>query len=91
MPEHQKFQSMVEDRNQTRQRIAEMERSISAFEILASSQKDPVRVPTSIAEPTVPIRPNRVLYIGMGLVASFGMGIGLVLPAGARGPLGENS
>ena len=78
MPEHQKFQSMVEDRSQTRQRIAEMERSIASFEILASSQKDPVRVPTSIAEPTVPIRPNRVLYIGIGLVASFGMGIGLV-------------
>jgi polysaccharide biosynthesis transport protein len=31
-----------------------------------------------VVEPTVPIRPSRGLYIGMGLVASFGMGIGLV-------------
>ena len=78
MPEHQRFLSMVEDRNHTRQRIAEMERSIASFEILASSQKDPVRIPGSVIEPTVPIRPSRGLYIGMGLVVSFGMGLGLV-------------
>lgn len=78
MPDHQKFLSMVEDRHQTRQSITEMERNIASFELLASSQKDPVRIPPSVVEPTVPIRPSRGLYISMGLLVSFGMGIGLV-------------
>ena len=78
MPEHQKFLSMTEDRNQIRQKIAEMERNIASFEILAKSQKDPVRIPPSVIEPTVPIKPSRVLYISMGLILSFGLGLGLV-------------
>ena len=57
MPEHQKFLSMTEDRKQSRQKIAEMERNIAAFEILAKSQKDPVRIPASVIEPTVPSSP----------------------------------
>src|SRR5208282_2395563 len=68
MPDHQKFLSMVEDRHQTRQSITEMERNIASFELLASSQKDPVRIPPSVVEPTVPIRPSRGLYISMGLL-----------------------
>jgi polysaccharide biosynthesis transport protein len=78
MPEHQKFLSLVEERSRSRQTMAEMERNIANFELLARSQKDPVRIPDSVVEPTVPVRPSRVLYIGLGLVASFGMGIGLV-------------
>ncbi len=53
-------------------------RNIASFEILAKSQKDPVRIPSSVIEPTVPIKPSRVLYIGMGLIFSFGLGLGLV-------------
>jgi capsular exopolysaccharide synthesis family protein len=78
MPEHQKFLSMTEDRNQVRQKIAEMERNIASFEILAKSQKDPVKIPPSVLEPTVPIKPSRVLYIGMGLIFSCALGLGLV-------------
>ena len=78
MPEHQRFTTMMEERNRTRQLMAEVERNIANFEILARSQKEPVKIPPSVIEPTVPIKPNRGLYIGMGLVLSFGMGIGLV-------------
>ena len=78
MPEHQRFTTMVEERNRSRQLMADVERNIANFEILARSQKDPVKIPPSVIEPTVPIKPNRGLYIGMGLVVSFGMGIGLV-------------
>ena len=78
MPEHQKFLSMTEDRQQIRSKIAEMERNIASFEILAKSQKDPVRTPSSVVEPTVPIKPSRGLYIGMGLILSLGLGLGLV-------------
>ena len=89
MPEHQKFLSMTEDRQQVRQKIAEMERNIASFEILAKSQKDPVRIPSSVIEPTVPIKPSRVLYIGMGLILSLGPWAWPGLPARARRPLGE--
>jgi capsular exopolysaccharide synthesis family protein len=78
MPAHQQFLSMVQERDQTRQAIADMDRNISAFDILAKSQKDPVTIPTSVVEPTIPIRPSRVLYIGLGLIASLSLGIGLV-------------
>ena len=78
MPEHQKFVSMVEDRNRNRQALAEMERNIASFELLARSQKDPVKIPPSVVEPTVPIKPSRGLLIGIGLLMSFGMGLGLV-------------
>jgi capsular exopolysaccharide synthesis family protein len=78
MPAHQQFLSMVQERDQTRQAIAEMDRNISAFDILAKSQKDPVTIPTSVVEPTIPVRPSRVLYIALGLIASLGLGIGLV-------------
>ena len=60
-----------------------------SFEILAKSQKDPVRIPSSVVEPTVPIRPSRVLYIGMGLIVELRPGDRPGLPAGARRPLGE--
>ncbi len=78
MPAHQKFLSLVEERDETRKAIAQMDQNISAFDILAKSQKDAVRIPSSVVEPTAAIRPSRVLYIGMGLIASFGLGIGLV-------------
>ena len=78
MPAHQKFLSLVEERNETRKAIAEMDQNISDFDILSKSQKNPVQIPSSVAEPTAPVRPSRVLNIGMGLIASFGLGIGLV-------------
>ena len=55
-----------------------MDQNIPGFEILSKSQKDLVQTPSSVVEPTVPIRPSRVMYIGMGVLASLGLGIGLV-------------
>ena len=79
MPEHQKFLSMLEDRKQTRVKIADMQQRIDNFEILKKSQKEPINIPTSVIEPTVPVRPNRVLYISLGFIFSLGLGIGLVV------------
>ncbi|MGO9597472.1 MAG: GumC family protein [Isosphaeraceae bacterium] len=81
MPEHQKFLSMVEDRNQTRLKIAKMEGDITSFNTVATAMehKELVKAPLSIIEPTVPIKPSRGLYIAMGMCASFGLGIGLVV------------
>jgi capsular exopolysaccharide synthesis family protein len=78
MPAHQKFLSLIDERDRGRQAVAEMGRNIDSFEILAESQKAPVKGGDSVIEPTVPVRPSRVLLIGMGLIVSFGLGIGLV-------------
>ncbi len=37
-----------------------------------------MRIPASVVEPTVPIKPNRPMLIGLGLFASIGLGIALV-------------
>jgi capsular exopolysaccharide synthesis family protein len=78
MPAYQKYLSTVEERNQVRHGIAEMDRKISDFAILAKSQKDSVKIPPSVVEPVVPVRPSRMAYISLGLVMSLGLGMGLV-------------
>ena len=78
MPAHQKYLALVKESDQARQAVADMDRNISAFEILAKTQHDWVKIPPSVVEPTIPIRPSRVLYIAMDLIMSLGMGIGLV-------------
>jgi succinoglycan biosynthesis transport protein ExoP len=79
MPDHQRFLSLLEDRNQLRQRIAVAEHNLATFDILAESEREPVRIPPSVVEPTIPVRPNRAMTIGLGLMLSLGMGIGLVV------------
>ncbi|AMV35809.1 GumC family protein [Planctomyces sp. SH-PL62] len=78
MPDHQKFLGLMSDRDTLRKRIADMEHDLASFEILAKSQTAPVKILTRIEEPTVPIKPNRVVSIAMGLIVSIGLGLGLV-------------
>jgi capsular exopolysaccharide synthesis family protein len=80
MPDHQKFLYLMEDHASIRKQIDDMTGKLQAFEILAESQaaNPPVKVVGSIAEPTKPIKPNRPMLIGMGLIVSLGLGLGLV-------------
>jgi capsular exopolysaccharide synthesis family protein len=78
MPDHQKYLGLLEDRQQARQKIAEMERSIESFKTLVKTQKDPVQVLSNVVEPTVPVKPNRLVSIALGLIVSFGLGFALV-------------
>ncbi len=77
-PEHQKYLDYEEDRKALKERIADMQTKLSEFDILAKSQKDPVVLPPSIAEPLVPVRPKRALMIALSLFFSLAVGIGLV-------------
>lgn len=79
MPDHQRFLTMVDDRKQIQTKLAGMQENIVAFETLKLSQKAPITIPARIVEPVTPVRPSRTLYIGMGLMLSFGLGIGLVV------------
>ncbi|MFO0889627.1 MAG: polysaccharide biosynthesis tyrosine autokinase [Isosphaeraceae bacterium] len=80
MPAYQKYLSRLEERTRIRQAITEMEHNLRGFEVLTitKSQRDSVKIPDSVIEPVVPIRPSRVTYIGMGLVMSLGLALGLV-------------
>jgi capsular exopolysaccharide synthesis family protein len=79
MPKHQEFLTFLEERKQKADRIATLNEKLSNFDILSRSQKNPVWIPPQVAEPSVPVRPKRALNIAMGVIVSFGMGIGLVL------------
>ena len=78
MPTHQKFLDLMDEYRQKVDRIATMQTKISEFDIVAQSQKDPISLPPSIPEPTVPVRPRRPMNIAILVVLSFGLGIGLV-------------
>ncbi len=80
LPEHQEVLDLIEDRKDKARRIADMEVKIAEFKILANtpSVTEFVKVPSSIPEPTVPVKPNRPLLIVASLILSLGAGIGLV-------------
>jgi capsular exopolysaccharide synthesis family protein len=79
MPEHQRFLTYLDERERKADQIRMMEEKLQNFDILSRSQKSPVSIPPLIAEPSKPVRPNRVLNIALGVIFSFGLGIGLVM------------
>jgi polysaccharide biosynthesis transport protein len=80
IPEHQRILAMLKDREDQSQQIARMRDRLREFDILrAQIVNSPcVRIPSSVVEPTVPIKPNRAFLIALGIFVSFGLGIGLV-------------
>jgi capsular exopolysaccharide synthesis family protein len=80
LPEHQKVLDLMEDRKDKAKRIADMEMRLAEFKILANSPSvtEFVKVPSSVPEPAVPVKPNRPLLIVMALFLSLAAGIGLV-------------
>jgi len=80
IPEHQRILALFKDRDEKSKQIVRMDDKLKEFEILRKSQANNpcVRIPGSVVEPTVPIKPNRPMLIVLGLCASFGLGIGLV-------------
>jgi polysaccharide biosynthesis transport protein len=78
MPEHDKFLAAQEERERMLTRKYDLQTKLSEFQMLSRSQKDPVEIPSSVAEPLSPIRPKRPLYIALAIVLSLGLGIVLV-------------
>jgi len=80
IPQHQMVLSWLKDREEKSKQIFRMEDKLSEFEILSKSlvTTEWLKIPDSVVEPTVPIKPSRPMLIALGLFASFGLGIGLV-------------
>ncbi len=81
LPEYQQFMALLSDRADKKKQIVEMEGRLTKFEIVEEAivSSECVKIPPNgVVEPTTPIKPNRPLLIGFGLVLSFGLGIGLV-------------
>jgi capsular exopolysaccharide synthesis family protein len=80
MPDYQKFLAMLNDRADKKKQIVAMEDKLTAYEIVEKAivTNECVKIPPSVVEPTVPIKPNRAMLIVLGLFVSFGLGIGLV-------------
>jgi capsular exopolysaccharide synthesis family protein len=81
MPEYQKVMALFSDRADKRRQIVEMEDKLTGFQIVEKalvSNPTVVIPPRSVVEPTAPIKPNRPVLIGLGLMASIALGIGLV-------------
>ena len=78
MPLYQKYTTMMSDREIKAKQVAALREKLSAFTIVTNAQKKPVEIIDMADTPTVPIRPNRTIYIGVCLVFSLALGLGLV-------------
>ena len=78
MPVYQKFTTLNADRDLKAKQIAKLRENMSAFQIIIDAQKQPVDVIDPADRPTIPIKPNRTIYLAVCLVCSFGLGLGLV-------------
>ncbi len=81
VPEYQRIQTLMSDRTEKAHQLAKIEERIKEFEILKQSlvSSECVRLPKGgVSEPTVPIKPNRMVLIVLSLMASLGLGVGVV-------------
>ena len=78
MPEYHKYMTLMGDRDLKAKQLAALKEKLSEFEMLARTQKAPVRVIDPPAEPSLPIRPRRAVYIGVCILFSLALGLGLV-------------
>ena len=77
MPEHTRFLTLQEERKRKLDELRDMQKKRANLQLLSQYQNKPVSSAV-VAEPLSPIRPRRALNILMGIVLSFGLGVGFV-------------
>jgi succinoglycan biosynthesis transport protein ExoP len=78
MPAHQKFLDKLDRLKQKNEQFADMERKIWEFDGISKARKEPITQIGPVVEPTIPVRPRRVINMAVAIVLSFGLGIMLV-------------
>ncbi|WP_435006324.1 GumC family protein [Tundrisphaera lichenicola] len=78
LPEHQKLITLEKEHELKSKQLADLSQKLSEFQMLFKTQKPPVRIIDAPEEPTVPIKPNKPLYIAACIVMALGLGIALV-------------
>jgi polysaccharide biosynthesis transport protein len=79
IPEHQEVLTLFRDREEKARQKTKLEDRLAEFGIVQQAllSSDCVHIPASVTEPSVP-KGNKAMMIGLGLFASFGLGISLV-------------
>ena len=78
-PDHYKFLSLIEERQQTAQARANLQEQIDQFDVLSMTQNKPVRITQPATASSKPVRPNRAIFLALVVLGSIGAGLGLVL------------
>ncbi|CAN5904078.1 N/A [soil metagenome] len=78
-PSHNKFVTLLRERDLKYQGIAAMRQRLAHFDLVAESQNRPVEVVQRPVEPTIPVRPNRALLLAVVGLLSLAMGLGTVV------------
>jgi succinoglycan biosynthesis transport protein ExoP len=78
MPEYTRYVALLREREQKEQSMRTMRERLDEFKLLSGTLTDPVRINQRALEPTVPIRPNRPLYLVLVVLLGLGLGVGLV-------------
>ncbi len=58
MPEYHKYTTLMSDRENKSRQLADLREKLAAFNMLAATQKEPVRISTEATEPTVAQEPQ---------------------------------
>lgn len=78
MPQYQKYVTLMSDRDLKARQLAALKERLSEFQMLAKTQKPPVRIVDMAVEPTAPIRPKKSIYIVGCIFLGMALGLGLV-------------
>jgi len=78
MPNYDRYQSLLIDREGKRNRLAAIREKLSQFEMVSATTSPPVTILQAPTVPTAPSRPNRPMLIVLFTMVGLVLGLGLV-------------